>query len=167
MSKLISEPAAYVRSLGQANSETEAMAVLASAYVRSLDQPKSEKKAPAVHASAYVRSPGQPNGETEAPVILAWACSRRSPSETFNLCGVQARERVAALAMRIASILSKAPLEKGGWGVETLNPKRLHCGRSGVGIQVRSARGQGVIPDTYSVGDHTQRALSPQAGPKP
>ena len=143
------------------------MVVLASAYVRRLDQPNSDEKAPAVLALAYVRSLGQPNGETEAPVNLAWACSRRSPSETFNLCGVQARERVAASAMRIASILSKAPLEKGGWGVETLNPKRLYSGRSGVGIQVRRARHQGVIPDTYGVGDHTRRALSPQAGPKP
>ena len=86
MSKLISEPAAYVRSLGQANSETEAMAVLASAYVRSLEQPNGEtfnlcgvharESVGAVLASACVRSLEQPNGETEAPAVLASAYVR-------------------------------------------------------------------------------------------
>ena len=48
-----------------------------------------------------------------------------------------------ASAMPHLRYILKAPLDRGVGGENTLNPKRLHCGWSGAGIQVRSARGSG------------------------
>ena len=123
---------AYIRSLEQPNSEINALAVLASAYVRSLEQPNSETKALAVLASAHIRSLEQPNSETKAPGFgetlsprgHAFSIRRTAPKRNLELY-----TRNTASALRVTTILSKAPLEKGGWGVEkTLNPKRLYYG---------------------------------------
>ena len=141
-------------------------------------QRRISNPAATLEGSAHCWRQRQPNGETRTPrrhsslPRIANASGNQTAKlkprcDTYSVCallapaGAQCRTRTRTL--------SKAPLDRGVGGVETLNPKRLHCGWSGAGMQSSErARLGRRSPPTLLVrgGSQPARAFA-QAGPKP